>query len=57
MALNEKNTYLEIRIFEVNAHLGGFERIFGGDFYGKLFPHGLPPIYTCPSIIKFEFET
>ena len=57
MALNEKDAYLEIRICEVNAHLGGFGRIFGGDFCGKLSPHGLPPIYTCHSIIKFEFGT
>ena len=38
LALNEKVGYLEIRICEVNAHLGGFEIISGGDFCGK-FPH------------------
>ncbi len=57
LALKEKVAYLEIRICEVNAHMGGFGRIFGGDFCGKLSPHGLPPIYTCHSIIKFEFGT
>ena len=57
MGLNKKDAYLEIRICEVNAHLGGFGRIFGGDFCGKLSPRGLPPIYTCHSIIKFEFGT
>ena len=38
LALNEKAAYLEIRICEVNAHLGGFERIFGGYFVGNI-PH------------------
>ena len=57
LALNEKVAYLEIRICEVNVHLVGFERIFGGDFCEKLSPHGLPPIYTCYFIIKFKFGT
>jgi len=55
--LNEKIAYLEIQICEVNAHLGGFGRIFGGYFCRKLSPHGLAPIYTCYSILKFEFGT
>ena len=57
LALKEKTAYLEIRICEVNARFERFWRIFGGYFCGKLSPHGLPPIYTCPSTIKFEFGT
>lgn len=57
LALKEKIAYLEIRICEINAHLRRLGRIFGRYYCGKLFSHGLPPIYICHSIIKFEFGT
>ena len=38
LTLNEKVAYLKIRICEVNAHLRGFGRIFGGDFLWEIVP-------------------